>query len=112
MLVIRNAQIEALCGKALASLRARFIVYLGTLVGDVGDAEISRVCDRLLSDCAKYSIERYSDICRFAEIVLRDGSSSLTPLPKNGKNIMLAHGVPAAERLSSLEEVLGAKGAP
>jgi hypothetical protein len=107
VLIVREAQMQVLREVALLDFRRRFSIYIQSLWVEAAGAEVSRLCDRLMGACAAYSIERECDIARYAAIVLRNGEPA--PLSKAERNILLAHGVAAEERLSQLEQFVAAK---
>jgi hypothetical protein len=107
VLIVREAQMRVLRDAALSDFRRRLSIYVRSFRPDAAGAEISRVCDRVISDCAAYSIERECDIARYAGFLLRSGEPERLSRPE--QNILLAHGVPAEERLSRLEESVAAK---
>ena len=70
MLVIRQGQMEALRHAARSAFRRRLSAHVRSFRPDAGDAEMTKLCDSVMSDCAAYSIERECDIARYALIIL------------------------------------------
>jgi hypothetical protein len=74
VLVIREAQMTMMRNAALSSFRRRLGTHVRSFLPNAGEGEISTVVDRVVRDCAAYSLERECDIARYATIILRDGS--------------------------------------
>ena len=105
VLVIREAQMTMMRNAALSSFRRRLGTHVRSFLPNAGEGEISTVVDRVVRDCAAYSLERECDIARYATIILSDGSCA-GGVSAAEEDALLAHGVPAEERLSQFEGLI------
>ena len=102
MLVIREAQKEALRRASQRDFERRLQRHLGEKLGEAGPGP-GIDASGVIQSARALGIRRERDIARYGELMYRH-TGGLKPggLSKAAQNILLAHGVDAAEKLDRL----------
>jgi hypothetical protein len=103
MLIIRKQQMEALGREARRTFEARLRSHIQQSFEQVA---VPNETD--LESCIEVAfglgIKRERDVARYCELVCRYGAGcSFEAWPKPARTLLLAYGVPAADRLRNLE---------
>ncbi len=98
ILEIREAQMAAFREALGASFRSRLEKHLIEL--DIPSAMIEEHLECGIRAAAELGIVAERDVARWIELMLRhQHSASLDSLPKSARNLLMAYGVPANEKL-------------
>jgi len=108
MLIIREAQLQALRAERQRSFRQQLLSDLTILYAQVGrELPLSTVVDQIeqgINAAHRYAIASEQDIARFVQFVCaRWNGFGPETLPKPVMNILLGYRVPASVKLDRLE---------
>lgn len=103
MLTIRDSQMKAFEDFARRNFEQRLIRHLAETIGISLDRLRTEI-PAALPSAQELGFSRECDVARYCELVYKKaGIPALDALPKEARNILLAYGVPPAEKLDQLE---------
>ena len=103
MLTIRKQQMDTLGREARRTFERRLQTHIRQSLGNAAAPDETDL-ELCIEAAFRLGIKRERDVARYCELVCRYGAGySLEAWPKAARNLLLAYGVPAADRLQNLE---------
>lgn len=111
MLIIRRAQMEALCNALNDDFRRRLNLALARLTPASPDFDLEEFIDAGVAVAQRFDLTSEAEVYRFLSIAYtRLPSCDTSRLSRAAMTCLTAYGVPASERLQNFEELLAGLG--